>query len=112
MDEQFEFLKAITESLNTCKIPYMLTGSLAMAIYAEPRMTRDIDLVVEYKPEDSAAIVRLFEDTCIVDADMVEQAAGTRVYSTSYTGSGSSRLISLLASKVNSARWNSHDDER
>ena len=32
--------------LDGVRLPYMLTGSLAMSFYARPRMTRDIDLVV------------------------------------------------------------------
>ena len=32
----------------------MLTGSMAMNYYAEPRMTRDIDLVIALCPEDAA----------------------------------------------------------
>jgi hypothetical protein len=30
----------------------MLTGSMAMNYYAQPRMTRDIDIVVELTPQD------------------------------------------------------------
>ena len=47
MDEQLEFLKSIVSRLESAGIPYMLTGSKAMAIYAAPRMTRDLDLVIE-----------------------------------------------------------------
>lgn len=43
MDEQFEFLQLVVARLEAARIPYMLTGSLALAIYALPRMTRDID---------------------------------------------------------------------
>src|SRR5262245_13559252 len=38
----------------------MLTGSMAMNYYAQPRMTRDIDLVVSLTPQDTDTIVRLF----------------------------------------------------
>jgi hypothetical protein len=37
----------------------MLTGSMAMNYYAQPRMTRDIDLVVELGPKDVEKVVRL-----------------------------------------------------
>jgi hypothetical protein len=46
MDEQFEFLRSIVHRLEEASIPYMLTGSLALAIWARPRMTRDIDVVI------------------------------------------------------------------
>ena len=75
MNEQLEFLKIIGTRLASANIPYMLTGSLAMAIYAEPRMTRDIDIVIEYRPRDSNRIAQLFEDISYVDSSMIEEAA-------------------------------------
>ena len=47
MDEQLEFMKLIALRLDSASIPYMMAGSMAMAIYSIPRMTRGIDLVVE-----------------------------------------------------------------
>jgi hypothetical protein len=75
MSEQLEFLKIIGTRLTSADIPYMLTGSLAMSMYAEPRMTRDIDIVIEYGPEDSPRIARLFEDISYVDEGMIREAA-------------------------------------
>ena len=46
MNEQLEFVKQIASRLDSAGIAYMLTGSMALAIYAVPRMTRDIDLVI------------------------------------------------------------------
>jgi hypothetical protein len=42
----FSLLKLVTEKLDSIKIPYMLSGSMAMNVYTVPRMTRDIDIVV------------------------------------------------------------------
>jgi len=75
MSEQLEFLKIIGARLVDANIPYMLTGSLAMAIYAEPRMTRDIDIVIEYREKDANKIARLFEDISYVDEKMIAEAA-------------------------------------
>ncbi len=36
-----------TTRLNKFNIPYIVTGAVASIIYGEPRLTRDIDLVVE-----------------------------------------------------------------
>jgi hypothetical protein len=52
----------------------MMTGSMAMAIYSVPRMTRDVDLVVEIKPVDVDKIVDLFSEDCYIDRDSVRQA--------------------------------------
>lgn len=74
MDEQLEFVKLIASRLDSADIPYMITGSMAMAVYSVPRMTRDIDLVVELEPVDVEEIVSLFSKDCYVDPDSVRQA--------------------------------------
>ena len=74
MDEQLEFLKLIASRLDSVGIPDMMTGSMAMAVYSVPRMTRDIDLVVEIKPVDVDKIVSLFSKDCYIDQDSVKQA--------------------------------------
>lgn len=74
MDEQLEFLKLIASRLDSIGISYMMTGSMAMAVYSIPRMTRDIDLVVEIEPGDVENIVHLFSEDCYIDRESVRQA--------------------------------------
>ena len=74
MNEQLEFVKQIAERLDAANIRYMLTGSMAMAIYAVPRMTRDIDLVIECHLEDSPKIAQLFKADCYVNEDSIRNA--------------------------------------
>ncbi len=74
MDDQIRFAKLIGSRLQSAGISYMMTGSMALAVYAMPRMTRDIDLVVECGPEDAARIVKLFEGDCYVDEDEIRDA--------------------------------------
>lgn len=76
MDEQFEFLKEIAARLHAARIPYMLTGSVALSVYAKPRMTRDVDVVVELQLKDVDPIVKLFEKDCYVNRDAVQRAVG------------------------------------
>jgi len=38
--------------LNKIDVRYMITGAVAVIIYGEPRLTQDIDLVIELKTED------------------------------------------------------------
>ena len=45
------FLRRVISILEEAEIPYMLTGSLAVAYYAVPRATQNIDLVVELSPD-------------------------------------------------------------
>ena len=47
---------------------YMVTGSMALGLYAVPRMTRDIDLVVELSADDADRICALFGPDFYVDA--------------------------------------------
>ena len=74
MDEQLEFLKLIASRLDGAGLPYMMTGSMAMAIYSQPRMTRDIDLVVDLNPADGDRLVGLFREDCYIDGEAVKDA--------------------------------------
>jgi len=72
--DQIAFLRIIVGRLQSEGIPYMLTGSVAMSFYAQPRMTRDIDLVVECRGVESDVWVRLFGADCYVSREAVEDA--------------------------------------
>lgn len=61
MNAELEALHAVVARLESAGIGYMLTGSVAMSYYAEPRMTRDIDFVVELNPGDERRVMQLFE---------------------------------------------------
>lgn len=52
----------------------MLTGSMAMNYYAQPRMTRDIDIVVALRPEDAGRIVELFRSDYYVSREAVDSS--------------------------------------
>lgn len=52
----------------------MLTGSMAMNYYAQPRMTRDIDYVVALRPQDTERIVKLFSPDYYVSREAVESS--------------------------------------
>lgn len=63
MHEQLAVLRHITHCLDCAEIDYMLSGSVAMNYYAQPRMTRDIDLVMEIQAVDIARLAaQLSED--------------------------------------------------
>lgn len=55
------FLRRVTSILEDSGLPYMLTGSLATAYYAEPRSTRDVDFVVEVTLEEIEGFVTALE---------------------------------------------------
>lgn len=60
MSEQIDFIKEIAARLDSAGIAFMLTGSLAMTFYATPRMTRDIDLIIEIRENAADKLVALF----------------------------------------------------
>lgn len=78
MDEQLAFLKLMATRLAGAGIPYMVTGSMALAVYAVPRMTRDIDLVVEVQTADVGRLVGLFAADCYIDETAVRDAVARR----------------------------------
>ena len=47
MLSQFEFLAEVVSALDEAGIAYMIAGSVASTHHGEPRMTRDIDLVID-----------------------------------------------------------------
>ena len=78
MTEELEVLRLVTGRLESARIPYMVTGSIAANYYAVPRMTRDIDLVVELSADDTDRVCALFEADFYVDRDAVRGAIAER----------------------------------
>ncbi len=76
MLDEFKILKSIAQKLNDNNIPYMLTGSVAMSYYSAPRMTRDIDIVIEIN--DIENFYRLFKDDYYIDLDTVRDSVLNR----------------------------------
>lgn len=74
MSDQMEALKTTIQHLEKAQIPYMITGSMAMAFYVTPRMTRDIDIVVELKKEDARKLMDIFEPDFYIDYEMIRDA--------------------------------------
>lgn len=74
MLDEFSVLTIVTSRLEHASIAYMLTGSVAVSYYAEPRMTRDVDLVVELQPADAARLVDLFGADFDCDVDRIHDA--------------------------------------
>jgi hypothetical protein len=71
MSEELEVLKIVTQRLKEADINYMVSGSIAANYYTIPRMTRDIDVVIELKQDDIDKFIVLFEGDFYVDRRMV-----------------------------------------
>ena len=58
---QAELLRAAVAMLDEAGIPYMVVGSYASAFHGEPRMTQDIDVVIEPNGETIKLLVDLVD---------------------------------------------------
>jgi len=77
MDE-LAVLQDVTGQLDHAGIPYMLTGSLALSYYTQPRMTRDIDLVAEMERADAQRLATLFQPEYYVPEPAMRDAIRDR----------------------------------
>lgn len=73
-NEVIQFVGLIDQRLAEAGVPYMMTGSMAMAFYAVPRMTRDVDVVIECDLNSLRILVTLFSSDCYIDRDEAETA--------------------------------------
>lgn len=69
-----EFLRKLIGYFDQYDISYMLSGSVAMSLYVEPRFTRDYDFVVHLKQTDVKSLVAYFKDGYYCDEDAVNDA--------------------------------------
>ena len=76
MTENMELavLSDVISRLESAGFDYMLTGSVAMNYYAEPRMTRDIDIVVALSDTDTDKVIEIFQDVYYLSPDAVLDA--------------------------------------
>jgi hypothetical protein len=68
------YLKQLVGYFDKEKIPYMLSGSVAMSIYSVPRFTRDFDFIVHLQPADVKALIIYFKEGYYCDEDAVKEA--------------------------------------
>ena len=74
MTSESDIIKEIVRRLDNAEIKYMFTGSVAANFYTVPRMTRDIDIVIELKQKNVDKIYNLFEKDFYVDEGMILEA--------------------------------------
>jgi len=75
---------AIDEALDAERIPHAIGGALALAYYAEPRATIDIDLNVFVPPEDWREVVQIVKalgvDTASLDSSALVRDGQCRLW--------------------------------
>lgn len=74
MQNEIDIIRDISEKFSRGGIEFMLTGSVAMNYYAQPRMTRDIDVVIDIGSQHADAIMAIFGADYYVDDEAVRMA--------------------------------------
>jgi hypothetical protein len=89
MTTELDVLHRVSTGLTAQGLPFMLTGSFAMARYTTPRMTRDIDIVVALLPDSVDRLVQEFSTDFYVDAEAARAAVQSeRLFNMMHLGSG------------------------
>ncbi len=66
----------VLDRMERLGIRHFVTGSWALSVHAEPRMTRDLDLVLDLDPAEYDRLIRpAFEDVYLVN-DVVDGGGG------------------------------------
>jgi hypothetical protein len=71
---EIDIVRDISARFERARIPHMLTGSMAMNYYAQPRMTRDIDVVIEITPADVERVIALFRPDYYVSEENIRES--------------------------------------
>jgi hypothetical protein len=78
---EIDIVRDISRRFEQAHIPYMLTGSMAMNYYAQPRMTRDIDVVITIAQDDVARVAALFRpDYYVSEQNIVESIVHESIF--------------------------------
>jgi hypothetical protein len=69
--DQLEVLTIVVRKLTSLGVEYMLSGSVAMNFYGQPRMTRDIDIVVVIEEPEIHRFIQAFEGEFYIESETV-----------------------------------------
>ncbi|MSU54593.1 MAG: hypothetical protein EXS48_02015 [Candidatus Staskawiczbacteria bacterium] len=71
------FLIKIVKILDHLKIPYAITGGMAVSVWGRVRTTADVDIIVEFTPEDISGLAKellQFDKDVYVSEEAIAQA--------------------------------------
>jgi predicted nucleotidyltransferase len=72
--QQIELLRLVLEVLDRLQIAYAIVGSYASGVWGEPRMTLDIDLVVQLEQHHSEQLLDAFPEDFYLNRSAIDQA--------------------------------------
>ncbi|ABU57409.1 MULTISPECIES: hypothetical protein [Roseiflexus] len=73
-NEPVEVTIMVTSVLESLGVPYLISGSLASALYGMVRTTQDSDIVAEMRLEHLAPFVAALREEFYVDAEMIAES--------------------------------------
>lgn len=79
--EQLNVLRRTIERLETLRIEYFLTGSMASNFYGLPRLTHDVDIVIKFDEKNIDEMLRAFgRDSYISEEGIRESLSGSGMF--------------------------------
>jgi hypothetical protein len=78
MKTEQEIFSEVLDKLGKLAVPYMIAGSVAAIAYGEPRMTLDMDLVIDLEPGKVKDFVASFGPEYYVDSGSIKEAIQSR----------------------------------
>jgi len=73
-----KLLKKVCNALEERDISYMLSGSIAMNTYTVPRMTRDIDIIINLRLSDISRFAEIFKEGYYIHEDGIKEEVRRR----------------------------------
>lgn len=87
--DQEGLLLDVSQILEECKIPYMITGAWSAIFYGRPRASHDIDFVVELRPPDVqkflGAVEKLPDDFLVQPEDIKDAIVHKSIFNIVYS---------------------------
>src|SRR5882762_2064383 len=71
---EIDIVRDVSHRFEQIGISYMLTGSMAMNYYAQPRMTRDIDVVIAIGQEEVDRVAASFRPDYYVSEENIRES--------------------------------------
>ncbi|TKJ42119.1 hypothetical protein CEE37_00135 [candidate division LCP-89 bacterium B3_LCP] len=72
--EESDFLVRLINKLETAKIPYMVTGSMASGLWGVPRTTNDFDIVIQPTQDQFELFLNSFSEDYYISSDAARDA--------------------------------------
>lgn len=77
-NEPLQVALRVTQTFDALGIPYLIGGSLASALYGEPRATMDADIIADLKAEHVEPLVSALAPEFYVDTESIHDAIRAR----------------------------------